>query len=162
MAGGTFTHDNLAHKAAKLIDNFVEDFDYPCFVNGSDTKIRIEEANRIVYADAVVICEKPIFFEDWQDTITNPRIIVGVLSVSTQKFDRTDKFGLYRTVTGFQEYVLIWRDKKQITIQSRWEDDTWLLRDYASDDATAILYALHKCPLPLKRLHRGLTIEPVV
>ena len=83
MAGGTFTHDNLAHKAAKLIDNFVEDFDYPCFVNGSDTKIRIEEANRTVYADAVVICEKPIFFEDWQDTITNPRIVVGVLSVST-------------------------------------------------------------------------------
>ena len=87
IAGGTFTHDNLAHKAAKLIDNFVEDFDYPYFVNGSDTKIRIDEANRTVYPDAVVICEKPIFFEDRQDTITNPRIVVEVLSFSTQKFD---------------------------------------------------------------------------
>lgn len=159
MAGGTFKHDNLASKAVTLLNNFIEGHDYSYFVNGSDTKIRIEHFDKVVYPDAVVICETPIFFHGRQDTITNPLLVVEVLSKSTEKHDRGGKFDWYRTLPSFQEYVLINQEYKHVTVYTRQPDNSWLLRDYDGDDATAVLYALHECPLSLKRLYRGLEIS---
>jgi Uma2 family endonuclease len=158
MAGGTYNHDFLSVKTTKLLDNFVEDNDLNYAISGSDLKIRIEAYDRVVYPDAAVICEKPIYYADRKDTITNPLIIVEVLSDSTNKFDKGDKFQFYRSLESFKEYVLIHQTQKWVTVYTKQEDGTWILRDYNGDDATAILYALHQCPLPLKRLYRGLEI----
>jgi Uma2 family endonuclease len=127
-------------------------------VNGSDTKIRIEDFDRVVYPDAVVICEKPKYYADRKDIIVNPLVIVEVLSASIDKFDRGDKFEFYRSLESFKEYVLIHQKRKLVTVYTKQNDDNWLMRDYKGDDATAILYALHNCPLPLKRLCKGLEI----
>ncbi len=159
MAGGKLPHNRLATKAAKLMDNFVEDNNLDFIVSNSDTKIRIESYNKIVYPDAVVICEEEIFFEDREDTILNPLIIVEVLSDSTKSYDKTVKFEMYRTIPTFKEYVLIHQDKKHVSIYSKNADGTWLLRDYDGDEAVVILYALHNCPLPLNRLYRGLKLK---
>ncbi len=158
MAGGTFNHDNLGTKAAKLIDNFVEDNDLNYLVNGSDTKIRIESYDKVVYPDAVVICEKPIYMTGRKDTIINPLVIVEVSSKSTDKYDRGDKFDYYRSLESFKEYVLVQQDRKHVKVHTKQADGLWVLRDYQGDDAVAILYALHECPISLKRLYRGLEI----
>lgn len=158
MAGGTFNHDNLAGKAITLINLFLEENDLAYLVNGSDTKIRIEQYNKFVYPDAVVICEKPEFYQNRKDTITNPLLIVEVLSDSTKEYDRTIKYEYYRTIPSFKEYVLVHQDTKHVSVYTKQTDNTWIVRDYDGDDATAILYAIHECPLPLKRLYRGLEI----
>jgi Uma2 family endonuclease len=158
MAGGTTLHDNLAMKAAKLIDDFVENNDLAYIVNGSETKIRIEAYNKVVYPDALVIMEKPIYYNDRNDTIINPLIVVEVLSKGTARHDRTLKFDYYRSIESFKEYVLIDQNKKRVSVFSKQEDKTWILRDYEGDDAIAILYALHQCPIALKRLYRNLEI----
>lgn len=156
MPGGTFNHDVLGTKASTLLNNFVDDNDLNYFVNGSDIKIRIDAYDRVVYPDAAVICEKPIYFENRKDTILNPLIIVEVLSDSTDKYDRGDKFEFYRTLESFKEYVLINQKRKLVTVYTKQSDHTWLMRDYIGEESIAILYALHECPLPLKRLYRGL------
>jgi Uma2 family endonuclease len=158
MAGAKLNHNILASKAVKLLDNFVEDNDFKYKVSNSDTKIRIEAANKVVYPDAVVICEKPEFFKGRQDTITNPLLIVEVSSDSTKEYDRDTKFDYYRTIPSFKEYVLISQERKHVTVYTKQEDSTWILRDYDKEEATAILYALHNCPLPLKRLYWGVEI----
>jgi Uma2 family endonuclease len=158
MAGGTVLHDNLASKANKLIDNFVEDNDLDYIVNGSETKIRIEEYNKVVYADALVIFEKPIYYKEQKHTITNPLIVVEVLSNSTDGHDRNLKFDYYRTLESFKEYVLIHQDRKLVSVFTKQADSTWLLRDYLGDDAVACLYALHDCPIPLKRLYKNMEL----
>jgi Uma2 family endonuclease len=158
MAGGTYNHNFLSVKITKLLDNFVEENDLNYAISGSDLKIRIEAYDRVVYPDAAVICEKPIFYENRKDTITNPLIIVEVLSESTYKFDKTDKFQFYRSLESFKEYVLISQDYKWVTVYTKQDDGTWVLRDYSGDDAEAILYFLHHFPLPLKRLYRGLEV----
>lgn len=158
MAGGTFKHDNLAGKAVTLINNFVEENDLPYFVNSSDTKIRVERFNKVVYPDAVVIFEKPEFYQNRQDTIINPLLVVEVLSPSTEKHDRGDKFEWYRSLPSFREYVMVSQAYKHVTVYTRQPDNTWLLRDYEGENAVAVLYALHECPLSLKRLYRGLDI----
>ena len=159
MAGGKLPHNRLAQKAASLIDNFVENNDLDFIVSNSDTKIRIEKYNRFVYPDAVVICEKPEFYQNRKDTITNPLLIVEVLSDSTKDFDRTTKYEYYRSVPSFKEYVLVHQENKHVSVYTKQPDNTWIVRDYEGEQATAILYAIESCPLPLKRLYRGLDIE---
>jgi Uma2 family endonuclease len=158
MAGGTFNHDNIAGQAITLMNIFVYTNDLKYFVNGSDTKIRIDTYDKVVYADALVICEKPIYFENRKDTIINPLIVVEVLSESTAKFDKGSKFEYYRSLESFKEYVLIHQSRKQVAVFTKQADNTWLLRDYIGEDATAILYALHNCPIPLQRLYKDLEI----
>ena len=159
MAGGTFNHDNLAGKAITLLNIYFEENDFSYLVNGSDTKIRIEKYNKFVYPDAVVICEKPEFYQNRKDTITNPLLIVEVLSDSTKDFDRTTKYEYYRSVPSFKEYVLVHQENKHVSVYTKQLDNTWIVRDYEGEEATAILYAIESCPLPLKRLYRGLDVE---
>ncbi len=156
MAGAFLQHNQLAVRAARLIDNFVEDQDLAYIVSNSDTKIRIESYNKIVYPDAVVICEKPDFFENRKDTITNPLIVVEILSKSTAAHDRSLKFEYYRSLPSFKEYVLIHQEEKRLSVYTQQADSTWIVRDYIGEDAVATLHALHECPLSLKRLYRGL------
>lgn len=158
MAGGQLTHNRLAQKAANLIDSFLESNDVNLVVSNSDTKIRIEQYNKFVYPDAVVICEKPAFYQNRKDTITNPLVVVEVLSDSTKEYDRTLKYEYYRTIPSFKEYVLVHQDRKHVSVYTKQPDATWIVRDYDGDDATAILYAIQQCPLSLKRLYRGLEI----
>ncbi|MBK6946903.1 MAG: Uma2 family endonuclease [Haliscomenobacter sp.] len=156
MAGASFNHDNLAGKVITAINIFIEEKELNYFVNGSDTKIRIESYDKIVYPDAVVICEKPEFFENRKDTITNPLIVVEILSKSTEAHDRSLKFEYYRTLPSFKEYVLIHQEEKRMSVYTQQADDTWIVRDYVGEDAVATLHALHECPLVLKKLYRGL------
>jgi Uma2 family endonuclease len=148
----------LKTKIAILLSGFVENQDVNYLVNGSDTKIRIEDFDRVVYPDAVVICEKPIYYAERKDIIINPLVVVEVISDSSDKYDRGDKFEYYRSLESFKEYVLINQKRKLVTVYTKQSDETWLLRDYKGDDSIAILYALHDCPIPLKRLYRGLEI----
>lgn len=161
MAGALLNHNILAGKAVTLLNNFVEveDIDFNYLVSNSDTKIRIEAFNKVVYPDAVVICEKPAYYEGRKDTITNPLLIVEVLSKSTKDHDRSLKFDYYRTLPSFKEYVLIEQNKKRISVFTKQDDATWIIKDYIGEDAIAILHHLHNCPISLKRLYRGLEME---
>jgi hypothetical protein len=58
----------------------------------------------------------------------------------------------------FKEYVLIHQDRKHVVVFTKQTDHTWILRDYIGDEAVAILYALHDCPLALQRLYKGLEL----
>lgn len=153
MAGALLPHNRLASRITAYLEIFVEENDFDYIVSNSDTKIRIEDYNRVVYPDAVVICEKPEYFEGREDTITNPTVIVEVLSKSTKKHDGTIKFDMYRTLPSFKEYILIHQDRKRVSIYSKQVNNVWVLTDYDGDDAIAIVHNMNDCPLPLKRLY---------
>ena len=156
MAGAKLRHNQLAHKTAYLIEAFCEEKELERIVSNSDTKIRIEDFNKVVYPDAVVICAPPQYFKGREDTITNPLIVVEVLSTSTQKFDRTTKFEMYRSLPSFKEYVLVYQDLRRVAVWTKQNDGSWLPNDYIGDESVAILHALEGCPLPLNRLYKGL------
>ncbi len=154
MAGGTVLHDNLGARIVYLISDFVENNDLNYIINGSDTKIRIEAYDKVVYPDALVICDTPNYYNNRKDTITNPLIIAKVLSDSTDDFDRTTKFDYYRTLESFQEYILIHQKRKLVSVYTKTQN-TWVLRDYEGDEANAVLFALQSCTIPLKKLYRN-------
>ena len=157
MAGALLSHNRLAQKAAKLIDNFIEDNDFNFIVSNSDTKIRIDYYDKVVYPDAVVICQEVAYFRNRKDTIINPILIVEVLSDSTKNYDKTTKFEMYRTLPSFIEYVLVHQDRKRVSVWTKQSDETWHLKDYTDDDS-AILHHIENCPLSLERLYKNLDI----
>jgi Uma2 family endonuclease len=156
MAGAKTKHNLLAQEAANIIGNFLYENESVYRVSNSDTKIRIEDFNKVVYPDAVVICSPIAHYKGREDTITNPLVVVEVLSISTKKFDQGTKFEMYRSLPSFKEYVLVYQDLHRVAVWTKQNDDSWLPKDYIGDEAVAILHALEGCPLPLKRLYRGL------
>ena len=70
----------------------------PCIVYGTDLRLRIKKANVFTYPDVMVICGKLEYDGGREDTVLNPALIIEVLSDSTEKFDRTQKFAAYQHV----------------------------------------------------------------
>jgi Uma2 family endonuclease len=156
MAGAKLKHNRLAGRTLQQLENFVEANDLPFIVSNSDTKIRIEAFNKVVYPDSVVLCDTPQYFNNRQDTILNPLVVIEVLSNSTDDNDRTTKFEMYRSIPSFQEYVLVYQDKLQVVVWTKQVNGTWILQDYVGGAAMATIHSLPGFQFSLERLYRKL------
>ncbi|GCF11788.1 Uma2 family endonuclease [Dictyobacter arantiisoli] len=118
LAGGTLAHARITLNLAICIDRLLADSS--CQVFTSDVRVQLS-ATRYVYPDLTISCEPA----DWQaDTIYDPRVIIEVLSPSTEAYDRGKKFAFYQLVTSLQEYVLISTQQQAIEVFTR-EGSTW-------------------------------------
>lgn len=129
MPGGTANHNEISANAITALSNAVRQLALKFRVFSSDMKIRIPYNNKILYPDALVIAEKPEFYEARKDIITNPLLIVEVISPSSEAGDRGSKFHDYRTITTFKEYLLLWQDEAFATLATRQSNDLWRMTD---------------------------------
>lgn len=128
MPGGTDIHSEIAGNMITTLKIAIRPLPRKFKVYTSDLKIRIESLNIGVYADALVICEQPQYWQDRHDVIVNPLLIVEVLSPSTQAYDRLGKFELYKLLPSFQEYVLINTDKHSVETRFQEEPNLWRIK----------------------------------
>ncbi|NJL22279.1 MAG: Uma2 family endonuclease [Leptolyngbyaceae cyanobacterium SM1_3_5] len=93
------------------------------------------------------------------DTITNPVTIAEVLSKSTKSYDRDEKFSAYRTISTFQEYLLIDQYKIHVEQYSKTDSHQWIFTEY--DDAESLI-ALSSIPFKIRLadLYENLEFEP--
>jgi Uma2 family endonuclease len=127
MPGAKFRHNEITTNVLSALKNAVKGLNTTFRVCNSDQKIIIEheETLAVVYPDAMVICEKPIFWNGREDLITNPLVVVEVLSTSTRKYDKGDKFLLYKKCATLKEYVTIEQNKPHIESWYRLSETTW-------------------------------------
>ena len=104
-----------------------------CIVLSADTKVRLEEADCYYYPDVVVTCDERDINSN-ADFILYPTLIVEVLSTSTGKFDRAEKFADYQTSPNLQEYVLVTQSQKQVECFRLNEEGIWVSQIYALGD----------------------------
>ena len=123
MAGGTRTHDLLAAQAITRLTLAVEG--KAGRAHGGNLQIYVAAHNVALYPDAMVICGQDIFAKGRTDLVTNPLLIVEVLSPSTEAYDRGRKFECYRALPSLREYILISQDQPQVEQFSRQPDDSW-------------------------------------
>jgi Uma2 family endonuclease len=130
----------------------------PCLPYGSDLRIRLAKSNRTVYPDVSVICGDIDYDPDDKSghTIRNPRLIVEVLSESTEAYDRGGKFAAYRDIPSFQEYVLVSQTEPRIETFIRQEDGTWKLSFFVGLNAVAQLRSI-AVDLPLAVVYARIT-----
>jgi len=136
MSGGTYEHSKIAGNIIR--DLGIALFGRGCAVLTSAMRIHSAATGRYVYPDAAVICGQPLFQDDKRDTLLNPKVIVEVLSDSTEAYDRGDKFAQYRTIASFRTYVLASQKEPRIEVFSRQPDDSWLLRVYGPGEQAAL------------------------
>lgn len=125
MAGAKYNHNLIASNMVRFLGNEVENLEQTYLVLNSDQKVYIEAENTAVYPDALVICEKPKFWQGREDLITNPIVIIEVLSKSTRKYDLKDKFSLYQLIPSFKEYITIEPNKIHVQAWFMQDEETW-------------------------------------
>jgi len=77
-------------------------------------RVQVDAGRRYTYPDVVAVCGEPSFVDGTLDTLTNPALIVEVLSPTTEAYDRGEKFLHYRGIDSLQEYVLVAQDRVQV------------------------------------------------
>ena len=90
-----------------------------CEVYSNDMRVHIPATGLYTYPDIAALCGEPEFEDDQCDTLLNPRIIIAVLSSSTEAYDRGAKFVHYRSITSLQAYVLIAQGLPHIELFAR-------------------------------------------
>jgi len=125
MAGGTPEHARLMAAVTIALGNALAD--KRCEVYSSELKIRIEATNRTTYADVVVVCGPASYSSIDRNAITNPTVIVEVLSPSTEASDRGEKWRHYQHIASLREYVLVSQDSPYVEVFRR-NGDEWVLR----------------------------------
>lgn len=128
MAGGSEEHNLIALNVGAELRNQLKG--RPCRVYASDMKVHIAAADVGAYPDVMVICGEREFHDGRRDVVTNPTLIVEVLSDSTEAYDRGDKFRYYRSLPSLQAYLLLSQDRMQAELFLRRPDGTWSLSTY--------------------------------
>ena len=134
-AGEKIKHNLIAGNIFTAIKIAVKNLSQHFLALNSDQKIYIPNKEIVVYPDALVISEKPEYYNNRKDLITNPLLIVEVLSKSTRGYDKGEKFMHYRTIPSFKEYMLIEQDEPKVEIWFRAEENTWKITTITGNNA---------------------------
>jgi Uma2 family endonuclease len=118
--------------------------------------MRVTKA-KFVLPDLVIVCGKPMLTDEQQDTLTNPKVVVEILSPSTANYDYGEKFILYRLLESFEEYILIAQDRPRIEVFRKEADRRWILSTYEGLDASAAVDSLN-ISLPLVEVYAGVDL----
>lgn len=143
MSGASPEHALITANALRAIGNGLAGT--PCRVYSSDLKIAVGPDADVQYSDGSVVCSALEFHpgDPKRRLVINPRVIVEVLSPTTEGHDRGEKFLLYRTLASFEEYVLISQSKPLIEIFLRQPDGRFLIdATYTGLEATATIRSL--------------------
>ncbi|MFW9259910.1 Uma2 family endonuclease [Nostoc sp. CALU 546] len=158
MAGGSVNHNRIAGNFYAVLNFAFRQQEYEVF--NSDMRLWIHQKRIYTYPDVTVIAGEPEFFNNRTDIITNPQVIVEVLSKSTKNYDREDKFQAYRTISTFQEYLLIDQTKIHVDQFSKTGKKQWALREYDEEDEAIALVTV-PFEISLQDLYNKVKFEPV-
>lgn len=130
----------------------------PCEAYINNMRVKAKKALSYHYPDIAVACGTPQFEDNHVDTLINPSVIIEVLSLSTEAYDRGAKFSHYRKIESLREYLLVAQDQPLIERYVR-QGDAWLLTETAGLDASVHLESID-CVLSLKEIYDKVAFEP--
>ncbi len=152
MAGGSPRHNALSLNVGAAFRQRFRERRAPCVAFSSDQRIHSEVTGLYTYADVSVACGGARFHPKHRDTLVNPKLVVEVLSKSTEAYDRGAKFAHYQTIPSLSEYVLVSQYERRIEHFHLLETGQWLLTVLQGDEARLLLPALG-CEIPLGEIY---------
>ena len=133
MAGGTPEHSALAAAVILELGNALRG--KRCRTFTSDVRVQIPETGLTTYPDVSIVCGQLETAADDKDAITNPIVLVEVLSDSTEAYDRGAKAAHYRRIASLREYVLVSQNEPRIEVHRRVESGRWELLEARPGEA---------------------------
>jgi Uma2 family endonuclease len=152
MAGGSPEHAALCANIVTLLGTQLRN--RRCRVYTSDLRIRVRATGLGTYPDVSVICGQLVL--DSEDpkkhTAINPRVLVEVLSPSTEEYDRGEKLSHYQKIDSLEEVALVACNRRAIEVWRKGEGGAWSREEYADDSVARLLSV--ECELPLVEVYR--------
>lgn len=159
MAGTTIRHNRITKNISWRLGQLLEGRE--CEPFGSDQRVRINAFDLSTYPDISVVCGGEEIDEVDRHAITNPRVIVEVLSKSTENYDRGPKFEFYQSLNSFAEYIVVYQTEAKIIQYVRQADGTWSYRLLVGIDETLNLQSIN-CALTLQAIYSNVQFGPEV
>ncbi|MEM8777544.1 MAG: Uma2 family endonuclease, partial [Cyanobacteria bacterium P01_G01_bin.49] len=144
MPGETLNHNRITGNFYASLNVALKGQTYDVFF--IDQRLWIPHKKTYTYPDIMLIQGKLQLEEGRKDKITNPLLIVEVLSRSTEAYDRGEQFAAYRTIPSLREYILIEQYTPHIEQFSKTQSGRWLLSDYEGKDT---ILSLTSVPLEM-------------
>lgn len=126
MAGASRRHNSVAMNTAGNLHFQLRN--RPCEIYQNDMRVKVS-TDFYTYPDIVIVCGEPQIERKNGENLLNPKVIIEVLSPSTEKFDRGEKARLYRLMPSLEEYILISQDAPRIEHFVRQSNGGWLLTE---------------------------------
>ena len=152
MSGGTVGHNKISLNVSSLLHDVLAGSS--CAAFGSDMRVSAP-SGLYTYPDASVVCGQQL--NDTAETISNPVVIVEVLSDSTRNYDRGEKFKLYRSIPTMRHYLLIEQSFRQVEHRRLEADGSWSTEIASSPDQIVHLSEVG-VDLPVARIYEGLEL----
>jgi Uma2 family endonuclease len=156
MTGGSFNHNRIINRICAYLLNALQGKNYEPF--SSDVKVWIPKYRKATYPDVMVIEGEPEQYDNRTDTLLNPRLIIEVLSKSTEDYDQGDKFKLYRSIPDLQEYLLISQYEVDIQHYTKAEGGFWIYRTYETLEETIALTSINT-DISVASIYEGIVVE---
>ena len=151
MSGGTLVHNRISTNLVAGLRGKARE--KGCEVLAGDMRIKVPKAPPYRYADIVVVSGPPVIEQiQGLDVLVNPRLIVEILSSSTEAYDRGKKFVSYKSIESFEEYMLVAQDRPYITHHVRQADGSWSRTDIEGLDNEIELSSI-SCKLSLRVIY---------
>jgi len=130
MAGTSFNHNRIVRSTERALGRALDG--RRCDVFFLDVKVHVPATGLYTYPDIVVTCGPIAALDKHQDTLTNPLVIVEVLSPSTRNYDRGEKFQHYRSIPSFREYLVLAQDEIRVEHHVRQPDGACIFREHTA------------------------------
>ncbi|HLO50962.1 MAG TPA: Uma2 family endonuclease [Kamptonema sp.] len=156
MTGGTTNHNKIA---GNFYVNFKVAFrgqNYEIFMN--DVRLWINRDRIYTYPDIMIIEGEPVYEGSGTTMVTNPLLIVEVLSKSTKDYDRGDKFQYYRSIPTLKEYITIDQYKFHVEQFAKNPEGKWVLSEYEATDAVLALSSID-FQIQVSEIYQGVNFE---
>ena len=151
MAGESPGHSTICFNLYGIIRNQLRG--KHCRGFSPNMKVATNESGLFSYPDLAIICGRPTYYDANGDILTNPVVIVEVLSPSTQNYDRGEKFLRYTNyIETLRDYVMISQDKPLIEHYSKQDNSAWAKMEIEGLDAILKLPSV-SCEIALSELY---------
>lgn len=142
MAGARAPHNTIKENLSIEIGSYLKKA-HTCRSYSSDQRIFIPQNGLYTYPDLSVVCGKPMFGDDQQFLLTNPVLLIEVLSNGNASYDRAEKFELYRSIPTLREYLTVDSRRVYASLWRKTDEDVWLLaQEVRHLDATVTLESI--------------------
>ncbi|MDJ0531640.1 MAG: Uma2 family endonuclease [Xenococcaceae cyanobacterium MO_207.B15] len=158
MTGGTTNHNEIAGNLYANLKFGLRKKSYKVYIG--DVRLWIPRHRLYTYPDVMVIKDKPIYADKGTTTVTNPILIIEVLSKSTQNYDQGEKFNYYRSIPEMQEYILVSQKSINVMQYSKTEDNKWLLSEYEEEEVV-IKFSSIDFEIELGEIYTGVDFSEV-
>jgi len=127
MSGASVNHNLITMNTGASLHTSLRNSN--CFVFPSDIKVQVDEAMHYTYPDISIVCGDIKYAANRNDVISNPIVIIEILSKSTADYDKGSKFTAYKHIDSLQDYILIDQYSYHVEYYHKLDKMEWNFKD---------------------------------